>query len=134
MPNLLAISFEGALAPSIELHCLRPGRKRPEGWGIGYYPAGEPSAAILKEPAPAEGSMRSELVRDWEHLEAALFVLHVRDARWGSITDANTQPFSRAWGGRDWIFAHSGSLKHRLELAPKPLFEPIGSTDTEAIF
>ena len=35
--------------------------------------------------------------------------------RWRS--DANTQPFSRGWGGRDWLFAHSGSLQ-RLELAP----------------
>jgi len=134
MPNMLAISFEGAFAPSILLHCLGKGRKLPDGWGIGYYPGGEPSAAILKEPAPPEASMRSELVRDWEHLEASVLMLHVRDARWGSISDANTQPFVRSWAGRDWVFAHSGSLRHRLELSVRPIFEPVGSTDTEAIF
>ena len=53
MPNLLAMSFEGELAPSFTLHCLEPGHTLPDGWGLGYYPAGEPSAAILKEPAPA---------------------------------------------------------------------------------
>ena len=110
MPNLLAMSFEGELAPSFELRCLHPGRTLPDGWGLGYYPGGEPSAAILKEPAPPQGSIRSQLVKAWEHLESSLFVLHIRTATWGALTDANTQPFSRTWGRRDWLIAHAGSL------------------------
>ena len=133
MPNLLAMSFEGELAPSFDLRCLRPDRTLPDGWGIGYYPGGEPSATVLKEPAPPSGSIRSQLVAAWEHLEASLFVVHIRHATWGSITDANTQPFTRAWGRRDWLFAHAGSLKQRPELDPHAAFEPIGSTDTELI-
>ena len=35
MPNLLAMSFEGELAPSFDLRCLQPGRTLPDGWGIG---------------------------------------------------------------------------------------------------
>jgi transglutaminase-like putative cysteine protease/predicted glutamine amidotransferase len=133
MPNLLAMSFEGEFAPSFDLTCLRAGRKLPDGWGIGYYPGGEPSASVLKEPAPPQGSIRSELVKAWEHLESGLFVLHIRTATWGSINDANTQPFCRSWGGRDWLFAHSGSLTERLETAPTSIFQPVGSTDTELI-
>lgn len=133
MPNLLAMSFEGELAPSFDLRCLHPGRTPPDGWGIGYYPGGEPSATVLKEPAPPNGSIRSELVKAWEHLESSLFVVHVRTATWGAPTDANTQPFARAWGRRDWLFAHSGSLVDRPALRPRPPFEPVGSTDTEAI-
>ena len=83
MPNLLAISFEGELAPCFDLRCLHPGRQAPDGWGIAYYPGGEPSASVLKEPAPPHGSIRSELVKAWEHLEASLFVLHIRTATWG---------------------------------------------------
>lgn len=134
MPNLLALSFEGELAPSIDLRCLHPGKKLPDGWGIGYYPGGEPSASVLKEPAPPQGSIRSELVKAWEHLESSIFVLHVRTATWGSISDANTQPFCRAYGGRDWLVGHSGSLARRLDAEPDPAFMPVGSTDTEAIF
>ena len=162
MPNLLAMSFEGELAPSIDLRCLEAGHKLPDGWGIGYYPGGEPSASVLKEPAPAEGSYRSEILRAWEHLASSLFVLHIRAATWGNISDANTQPFSRSFAGRDWLFAHSGSMRQRGEalegaiasasvadgaepvcvdpacpaLAPSPpaAFEPVGSTDTELIF
>jgi transglutaminase-like putative cysteine protease/predicted glutamine amidotransferase len=134
MPNLLAMSFEGELAPSFDLTCLRPGGKLPDGWGIGYYPGGEPSASVLKEPAPPLGSIRSVLVKAWEHLESSLFLLHIRTATWGSINDANTQPFCRTWGARDWLFAHSGSLTGRIEVSDKSPFEPVGSTDTEIIF
>ena len=134
MPNLLAMSFEGELAPSFDLRCLRQGEVPPDGWGIGYYPGGEPSATVLKEPAPPHGSIRSELVKVWEHLESSLFLLHIRRATWGALSDANTQPFQRPWGRRDWLFAHAGSLRHRLQTRPGAPFEPVGSTDTELIF
>lgn len=134
MPQFLALSFEGDLAPSFDLHCLRPGRRAPDGWGIGYYPGGGLSAAVLKEPAPPAGSMRSEMVRAWEHLESALFLMHIRVATWGTVNDANTQPFSRSWGGRDWLFAHGGSLTQRLVPRPGARFEAVGSTDSEQLF
>ncbi len=134
MPRYLAISFEGELAPSFDLHCLRPGRRPPDGWGIGYYPGGGPSASVLKEPTPPHGSIRSELVKAWEHLESSLFLLHIRIAIWGPVSDANTQPFCRSWGGRDWLLAHGGSLKHRIELGKDARFEPVGTTDTELVF
>jgi transglutaminase-like putative cysteine protease/predicted glutamine amidotransferase len=133
MPNLLAMSFEGELAPSFTLHCLDVGRTLPDGWGLGYYPAGEPSAAILKEPAPPQGSIRSQLALAWEQVASSLFVLHIRHATWGALSDANTQPFARAWGRRDWLMAHAGSLDKKLPELAGP-FEPIGSTDTEQLF
>jgi predicted glutamine amidotransferase len=133
MPNLLAMTFEGELAPSFDLKCLTTGAL-PDGWGLGYYPAGEPSASVLKEPAPPRGSIRGELVKAWEHLESSLFVLHVRTAMWGPNTDANTQPFVRSWGGRDWMIGHAGSLVSALDETPNPRFEPVGATDTERVF
>jgi transglutaminase-like putative cysteine protease/predicted glutamine amidotransferase len=134
VPNLLAMSFEGELAPSFDLRCLRSGPTLPDGWGLGYYPAGEPSASVLKEPAPSQGSIRGELVKAWEHLESSLFVLHIRTARWGSNTDANTQPFVRSWGGREWMIGHAGSLGHAIDPPKNPRFEPVGATDTERVF
>ena len=133
MPNLLAMSFEGELAPSFTLRCLEAGRMLPDGWGLGYYPAGEPSAAILKEPAPPQASMRSQLALAWEQVESSVFVLHIRHATWGALSDANTQPFSRTWARRDWLMAHAGSLDRKTADVAGP-FEPVGSTDTEQIF
>ncbi len=134
MPNLLALSFEGQVAPSFSLKCLDEGRERPDGWGLGYYPGGEPSATVLKEPAPSAGSIRSELVRVWEHTASSVFLLHIRRARWGGNSNANTQPFARHHGGQEWLFAHSGSLERRLEGPTDIPFEPVGSTDTERLF
>ncbi|HET9625840.1 MAG TPA: class II glutamine amidotransferase [Kofleriaceae bacterium] len=133
MPNLLAMSFEGELAPSFTLRCLEPGRELPDGWGLGYYPKGEPSAAVLKEPAPPQTSIRSQLALAWEQVASNMFVLHIRHATWGALSDANTQPFSRTWGRRDWVLAHASSLDRKPADADGP-FEPVGSTDTEAIF
>ena len=132
MPNLLAMSFEGALTPAFDLHCLERGKTLPDGWGIACYPGGEPSASVLKEASPQKESPRSALVETWERLESSIFLVHIRSARWGAITEANTQPFHRPWGRRDWVFAHSGSLIQRLER--KDRFEPVGSTDSEEIF
>ncbi len=42
MPNLLAMSFEGELAPSFDLKCLQPGRTLP----VKYDPAQPGRAAI----------------------------------------------------------------------------------------
>src|ERR1700681_1497370 len=119
------MSFEGELAPSFDLRCLRSGQPLPDGWGIGYYPGGEPSASVLKEPAPPQGSIRGELVKAWEHLESSIFLLHIRQAPWCGTSDANTQPFSRTYAGRDWLLGHSGSLKHRLDAVVEPRFEPV---------
>src|SRR5262245_12711253 len=127
------MSFEGELAPSFTLRCLEPGRTLPDGWGLGYYPKGEPTAAILKEPAPPQASIRSQLALAWEQVESNLFVLHIRHATWGALSDANTQPFARTWGRRDWVMAHAGSLDHKPTDIPG-IFEPVGSTDTESIF
>ena len=114
MPNLLALSFEGTLTPAFDLHCLDPSRTPPDGWGIACYPGGEPAALVLKEAAPSHGSIRSALVSAWERLESSIFVVHIRTATWGQNSDANTQPFSRSHGGRDWLIGHSGSLRERL--------------------
>ena len=135
MPNLFAMSFEGELAPSFDLLCLHEGqRELPDGWGIGYYPGGEPSAPVLKEAAPPPGSIRSELIKEWEHLDSSLFVLHIRKATWGRNSDANTQPFKRTFGGRDWLMAHGGSLRRRFNLSAPNFFEPVGGTDSELVF
>ena len=132
MPNLFAMSFEGTLAPSFDLRCVHPGRKPPDGWGIGYYPGGEPSASVLKEPAPATGSIRSDLIKAWDHLASSIFMVHIRTAMWGQNSDANTQPFALRHGGREWLFGHAGSLRDRLVVDGR--FQPVGSTDTELVF
>src|SRR5262249_21666234 len=88
---------------------------------------------ILKEPAPPQASIRSQLALAWEQVASNVFMLHIRAATWGALSDANTQPFARAWRRRDWMIAHAGSLDRKPPEGPGP-FEPVGSTATGAIF
>ncbi|MEZ4472992.1 MAG: class II glutamine amidotransferase [bacterium] len=133
MPNLLAMSFEGTLAPAFDLRCLDGGRA-PDGWGIGFYPGEEPAATVIKEHAPPGQSLRQELVKAWQNLASSMFVVHLRKAQWGGLSDANTQPFLRSHAGRDWLFAHAGSLDSPLETNEAAAFEPVGTTDSERVF
>jgi transglutaminase-like putative cysteine protease/predicted glutamine amidotransferase len=134
MPNLLAMSFEGLLSPSFTLH-QPESEDRPDGWGVGYYGYGEESATVFKEATPPHGERRPVYSPGIEQLASSLFLVQVRWARWGSEDRlSNTQPFARSWRGRDWLFAHAGSLDHRLEVANERQFEPVGSTDSELLF
>jgi transglutaminase-like putative cysteine protease/predicted glutamine amidotransferase len=131
MPNLLAFSLEGKLAPSFDLRCLTTPGKPPDGLGLGFYPGDEPFASVFREHRP---SSRSGHLQSWEHLESSIFVVQIRDATWGARSEANTQPFVRSWSRRDWLFAHAGSLRHQLDIPMGAIFEPVGSTDSERVF
>lgn len=127
------MSFEGELTPAFDLKFLRAGAQRPDGWGLGSYPSTEPSASLIKEPSATAAASNGAL-EPREQSASSLFMLHVRTALWGALNQANTQPFTRPWGGRQWMFGHSGSLDKRPDLSADPLFEPLGATDSEIVF
>ncbi len=134
MPTLFAACFEGPQRPSFDVRCLKPGRHLPDGWGIGCYPKGEPCAIVLKEAAPSQGAPRTDFVEAWDQLESSVFIVQLRTAHWGPLSVANTQPFSRAFARRDYLFAHAGSLERKPNPAADARFQPVGSTDSEALF
>ncbi|MEM6274599.1 MAG: class II glutamine amidotransferase [Myxococcota bacterium] len=133
MPSIFAASFEGRVTPGFDLRCLRPGMEHPDGWGIGFYPTGEPNGCVLKE-TPSASRIAHQPIQSWGTLESSTFIVHLRRARWGGLNDANTQPFSRTFARRVWLFAHSGSLNERLVLPDDARFEPVGSSDSETLF
>lgn len=132
--RLLVMSFEGQISPIVDLGCLNPDAAPADGWGIGLYGENEASARLHKEATPAQVPGRSQMLRNFEATSASVLVLHVREARWGNESLANTQPFVRTWAGREWLFAHAGSMRYPIETSMDNLFEAVGSTDSEMIF
>ena len=133
MCQLLGLSFNVSVRPEISFRgFMRRGRSNPHGWGLALYPDGK-AAQVFKEPVEAGASPLAAFLRDYPRLESPIFIGHVRIASAGGHFYRNTHPFERALRGRDWIFAHNGTLKNfGREETGKSV--PLGETDSEWAF
>jgi glutamine amidotransferase len=133
MCQLLGLSFNVPVRPEISFRgFMRRGRANPHGWGLALYPDGK-AAQVYKEPVEAGASPLAGFLRDYAQLESAIFIGHVRVASSGGHFYRNTHPFERAVGGRDWIFAHNGTLRN-FGGEESGKFVPLGETDSEWAF
>ncbi len=137
MSKLLGMSFDAAVSPLITLLRTRDQRAdgaRPYGWGMAWYAAADRAATVVKDPAATSDGAATLLLRDWTRCRSTLFVCHLRGAA-ARISQENTHPFARSHAGRDWVMTHQGQLGEgyleRLSLGERPVFQPVGRTDTE---
>jgi len=86
-----------------------------DGWGLALYHG--PFARMFLEPTPACDSSLARFVRNTP-MPTLLSIAHVRKRTVGRVCLENTHPFKRVLWGRDWIFAHNGTLP---EAPNKPL-------------
>ncbi|MEW6035511.1 MAG: class II glutamine amidotransferase [Candidatus Micrarchaeota archaeon] len=132
MCELLGMSFNSPIRPSISFTGFRSrGRINRHGWGVAFYP--DHSAQVIKEPINAGASRLSNFLKGYENLRSKIVLAHVRHATVGSHNRMNTHPFEREMGGRDYVFAHNGTLKGYGRLA-LGAYRPIGTTDSEHAF
>lgn len=111
---------------------FREGVGNPDGWGIAAYPDGK-GALIIKEAIPAATSKLSRFLSAYGLLTSKTIIAHVRKANRGAVRFSNSHPFSRVLGGRDYTFAHNGTVrKSRMLVGGR--FSPLGSTDSERLF
>jgi predicted glutamine amidotransferase len=104
------------------------------GWGIAFYP--DQSAQIIKEEGNASSSSMAEKLVDYEYVTSKIIIAHVRAPSRGEVSHRNTHPFNRELNGKEWTFAHNGTLDTDLLkplIADSP-FQPIGTTDSEHAF
>lgn len=133
MCELMGMSFEGPVSAdfSIREFALR-GEENADGWGLGWYP--DRSLAIVKEPVKWGESRYAGFLEEYPALRSRLYIAHVRHKTVGGLpTRSDTHPFAREFGGREYCFAHNGTILgfSSLELG---LFRPLGSTDSEHVF
>jgi len=124
------MSFHLPAIPSISFCGFRSrGEENPDGWGLAFYP--DESAQVIKEPIKAAKSPLSNLLKDY--VKSRILIAHVRKASVGSPTLKNTHPFQRELDGKEYVFAHNGTLRNYggLRLGR---FRPIGQTDSEHAF
>lgn len=111
---------------------MRGGRSGPhaDGWGLALYHGR--FAQVFLEPAPACDSPLAAFIRG-NPIRTLLAIAHVRQRTLGSHSIENTHPFKRTLWGRDFIFAHNGTLND-VRLRPLDAFTPVGDTDSEHAF
>jgi len=106
-----------------------------DGFGLGWYGAGK-GPGLYHSVAPAWGDANLRELAG--HIEAPLFLAHVRAAIGSAVQPTNCHPFRH----ENWLFVHNGYLgglhavRRDLMLAIDPdLFANVqGSTDTEVVF
>lgn len=132
MCELLGMSFNLPIKPNVSFRGFRHrGASNPHGWGIAFYP--DESAQIIKEPIEAKKSTLSEFLQEYQEVKSKIFIGHVRYTGIGSKSHKNTHPFYRELNGKEYVFAHNGTLKNYKNLK-LGRFEPIGETDSEYAF
>lgn len=138
MSSLLALSFDALASPSFTLKPTKEAglaRRAFSGWGVAWYPDGDHSAALIKDPTTIQDNAMTHLLRDWPRFRSTIFVCHMRGAA-RRVSQDDTHPFCHAYAGREWVLTHSGDLApgfdEALQLAPGHE-EPVGRTDTEHV-
>ncbi|MFM8304435.1 MAG: class II glutamine amidotransferase [Actinomycetota bacterium] len=131
MCELLGVSVEPAARLGVYFHQFRPrAEHNREGWGIAWWCDGH--AEIRKEAIPAhESALAARLAK--EHPASETFIVHVRAATVGELTVANAHPWLATALGREWVFAHNGTLQD-LDRLDTGRFVQAGETDSERAF
>lgn len=136
--DILAVSFDAPASPSLDFNLAETQNATASlGWGLGWYPSKQKSAAVVKDPTARAGHIITNAITDWSHFRSTIFFGKVRGAEAG-YGQADTQPFSRSFAGRDWLFMHNGDLDKaalsEMHGRQKRLLEPLGNTDSELAF
>jgi predicted glutamine amidotransferase len=132
MCELFAMNFNKKVRPSISFRGFtHRSNSNPHGWGLAFYP--DKSCQVYKEPISAGSSDLANFVRKYKLLKSKIFIGHVRFSSVGEKKYKNTHPFVKESKGRNYCFAHNGTLFDYASL-DYGFFKPVGETDSEHIF
>jgi predicted glutamine amidotransferase len=129
--ELLGVSVVPAARLGVYFKEFRPRAEgNEEGWGIAWWEDGHPH--VVKEPIRAD---ESEIAATLAHDPpiSDVFIVHVRAATIGHASVENTHPFTASALGREWGFAHNGTVKE-LDRLVTGAYEQTGDTDSELAF
>jgi predicted glutamine amidotransferase len=132
MCEILGISLITSCRPEKYLkEFLCNGKNYDYGWGLGLYP--DNSAQVIKESTYANRLSWDRFLKYCKELNSKIFVGQLRNSTIGPRSRKNNHPFHRELNGKEYIFAHNGTVFNfkNLEIGQST---PLGDTDTEHIF
>src|SRR4051812_9080028 len=125
MCELMALSFARPVSADFSIRAFaQRGIENADGWGLAWYP--DRSLALVKEPVQWGASPYTDFLEHYPNLLSPVYLAHVRHGTTGGKpTHADTHPFARELGGRDYCFAHNGTLTG-FDRLPLGRFRPVG--------
>ncbi len=130
----MALSFDEPVSAdfSVRPFAIRA-EENADGWGLAWYP--DRAAALVKEPLSWRESQYAKFLEDYSNLQSQTYIAHVRKRTVGADpTHADTHPFLRELNGREYCFAHNGTVAGAFDELPLGAFRPLGDTDSEHVF
>ncbi len=136
MCELMAMSFMQPVSADFSLREFAArGEVNPDGWGLAWYPDGGRAVAVAKEPVKWTTSRTADFLADQPTLLSRIYLAHVREGTVGGPPNyADTHPFTREQGGRDYVLGHNGTLSGPAWDLPLGRHRPVGGTDSERFF
>ena len=136
--EILAMSCDGLTSPRLHLTQFDAQHgTHPLGWGLAWYPEDSRAAQVQKDPSADAPESFNRLMDDWESFRSTVFLGKFGGSAKG-YTHHETQPFSRSFAGKHWLFMHNGDLdRHalaQLHTNDSRFLEPLGRTDSELAF
>ncbi len=132
MSNFFSLSFDNVASPSLRLKVSHQGESATD-WGMVWYAGDDGPASLVRGSADGAEDLKRALT-DWNRFRSASFFALSGERQTGK----NTPPFLRSYGGRQFVFIFSASLKGdfktTLSLGGDPSFEPLGSSAAEHAF
>ena len=133
MSDFLILNFDCPTSPSISLEETEDGKTA--GWGFGWYHNESQAANTIR----GAGTMSAQSLSDTLHknvdFRSTVFAFKLRGIQ-RTYTYEDTQPISRSFAGRDWLFVHNGELdRHKLTKMDDlhaPFLKPVTSSDSES--
>lgn len=135
MCELMGLCFAEPVSADFSIReFARRDHENADGWGLAWYP--DRAAAVVKEPVRWQDSTYTGFLETYHGLRSSVYLAHVRHKTVGGPpTHADTHPFVRELGGRDYCFAHNGTLHQFRERLPLGrYYRPVGTTDSEHLF
>ena len=133
MCELMGMSFAKPIVANVSIQAFsQRSENNADGWGLAWYP--DRSVAMIKQPV-RWSVQHTQFLEHYPGLLSSIYIAHVRQRTTGSTpTHADTHPFGRELNGRDYCFAHNGTLSGEFWQRPLGRFRPIGHTDSEFVF
>lgn len=123
-PTDITFSFEGFRRRAGLTDC------HTDGFGIAFFEG--KGVRIFRDNRPGASSPMADLVSQYR-IKSYNVIAHIRKATRGDVNLENTHPFIREIWGENWVFAHNGTVEN-MQVCPNNHYQPIGTTDSEAVF